>query len=204
MAVRRVRRIIRKVDPWTVLKASLIFNAIVGLVFVLGMWVMWSLVLQKGIPEKIVDLFDAVTIELTIDGPLYFRITTLLAGIGVIGMTAFMTLGAVIYNLISDLVGGVEVTVLEESYNVAQQQQQQQAAPRRTFSWKPRDLSVDPGDCSVPTISNACRPSGVVPSVDTVSVDAAKPSAGTTTTGGSKRPDAPVGRLRALSATVPE
>lgn len=134
MAVRRVRRIVRKIDPWTVLKASLIFNAIVGLVFVLGMWVMWSLVLQKGIPEKIVDLFDAVTIELTIDGPLYFRIVTLLAGIGVIGMTAFMTLGAVIYNLISDLVGGVEVTVLEETYNVAQ------PAPsptRRTFSWKP-------------------------------------------------------------------
>ncbi|MDJ0496587.1 MAG: DUF3566 domain-containing protein [Acidimicrobiia bacterium] len=134
MAVRRVRRIIRKVDPWTVLKASLIFNAIVGLVFVLGMWVMWSLVIQKGIPEKVVDLFDAVTIELTIDGPLYFRIVTLLAGIGVIGMTAFMTLGAVIYNLISDLVGGVEVTVLEETYNVAQPQQ---SATRRTFSWKP-------------------------------------------------------------------
>ena len=135
MAVRRVRRIVRKIDPWTVLKASLIFNAIVGMVFVLGMWVMWSLVLQKGIPEKIVDLFDAVTIELTIDGPLYFRIVTLLAGIGVIGMTAFMTLGAVIYNLISDLVGGVEITVLEETYNVAQPQQQ--ASTRRTFSWKP-------------------------------------------------------------------
>ena len=134
MAVRRVRRIIRKVDPWTVLKASLIFNAIVGLVFVLGMWVMWSLVIQKGIPEQIVELFDAVTIEVTIDGPLYFRIVTLLGGIGVIGMTAFMTLGAVIYNLISDLVGGVEITVLEETYNVAQPQQ---AATRRTFSWKP-------------------------------------------------------------------
>jgi hypothetical protein len=49
-------------------------------------------------------------------------------------MTAFMTLGAVIYNLISDLVGGVEVTVLEETYSVSQPQQ---SATRRTFSWKP-------------------------------------------------------------------
>ncbi len=121
MAVRRVRRIIRKVDPWTVLKASFVFNAIVGLVFVLGMWVMWSLVLQKGIPEKIVNLFEAVTITLTIDGQLYFRITVILAIIGVIGMTAFMTLAAVIYNLISDLVGGIEVAVLEESYGTGQQ-----------------------------------------------------------------------------------
>ncbi|MDX2342496.1 MAG: DUF3566 domain-containing protein [Acidimicrobiia bacterium] len=134
MAVRRVRRIIRKIDPWTVLKASFVFNAVMGLVFVLGMWVMWSLVLQKGIPEKIVDLFDAVTIELTIDGPLYFRIVVLLAIIGVIGTTAFMTLGAVVYNLISDLVGGIEVAVLEESYNVAQPQQ---AARPRTSAWRP-------------------------------------------------------------------
>jgi Transmembrane domain of unknown function (DUF3566) len=134
MAVRRVRRIIRKVDPWTVLKASFVFNAIMGLVFVLGTWVMWSLVLQKGIPDKIVDLFDAVTIELTIDGPLYFRIVVLLAIIGVIGMTAFMTLGAVVYNLISDLVGGVEITVLEETYNVTQGQ----PAPQRQRSvWRP-------------------------------------------------------------------
>jgi len=134
MAVRRVRRIIRKVDPWTVLKASFVFNAVMGLVFVLGTWVMWSLVIQKGIPEKIIDLFNAVTIELTIDGELYFRIVLLLAVIGVIGMTAFMTLGAVIYNLLSDLVGGVEVTVLEETYNVAQPQQ---AQPQRTFRWRP-------------------------------------------------------------------
>ena len=49
-------------------------------------------------------------------------------------MTAFMTLGAVIYNLISDLVGGVEVTVLEETYNVTQPQQ---PTRQRTFGWRP-------------------------------------------------------------------
>ena len=133
MAVRRVRRIIRKVDPWTVLKAAFVFNAIVSLVFVLGMWVMWSLVLQKGIPEKIVNLFEAVTITVTIDGPLYFRIVVILAIIGAIGMTAFMTMAAVIYNLISDLVGGVEVTVLEETYNVAGQPVPQ----ARRSVWRP-------------------------------------------------------------------
>jgi len=133
MAVRRVRRIVRKVDPWTVLKASLVFNAIVGLVFVLGMWVMWSLVLQKGIPDKIVSLFESVTITLTIDGPLYFRITVIMAIIGVIGATAFMTLGAVVYNLISDLVGGIEIAVLEESYGNGQGQP---AQPRRSV-WRP-------------------------------------------------------------------
>jgi len=133
MAVRRVRRIIRKVDPWTVLKAAFVFNAIMALVFVLGMWVMWSLVLQKGIPDKIVDLFEAVTITLTIDGKLYFHIVVLLAVVGAIGMTAFMTLGAVIYNLISDLVGGIEVTVLEETYVTPGQA----APPQQRSVWRP-------------------------------------------------------------------
>jgi hypothetical protein len=39
----------------------------------------------------------------------------LLAVVGTIMMTGFFTLGAVVYNLISDLVGGVEVVVLEET-----------------------------------------------------------------------------------------
>jgi len=39
----------------------------------------------------------------------------LLAIIGTILLTGFFTLAAVIYNLISDLVGGIEVVVLEET-----------------------------------------------------------------------------------------
>lgn len=119
MAVRRVRRIIRRIDPWTVLKVSLVFNAIAALIFVLGTWVMWSLALRRGIPERVVDIFESLTLTITIEGELYFRIVVLLAIVGAILATAFMTLGAVLYNLIADLVGGVEVAVLEETYRPA-------------------------------------------------------------------------------------
>ena len=54
MAVRRVRRILRRIDPWTVLKVSLVFNAIAALTFVLGTWVTWSLVLRRGIPDRVI------------------------------------------------------------------------------------------------------------------------------------------------------
>ena len=119
MAVRRVRRIIRRIDPWTVLKVSLVFNAIAALIFILGTWVTWSLALRRGIPDRIVDIFESLTLTITIEGELYFRIVVLLAIIGAILMTAFMTLGAVLYNLIADLVGGVEIAVLEETYRPA-------------------------------------------------------------------------------------
>ena len=116
MAVRRVRRILRRIDPWTVLKVSLVFNGIVALIFVLGTWVMWSLALRRGIPDRIVDVFESLTLTISVEGELYFRIVVLLAIIGAILMTGFMTLGAVLYNLIADLVGGVEIAVLEETY----------------------------------------------------------------------------------------
>jgi hypothetical protein len=114
MAVRRVRRIIRKIDPWTVLKVALVLNSVWALIWTLGVWVAWSIAVQRGIPEAFVDVFDRLTIAVTPDGQLYFRVVVMLAIVGMIVLTALMTLGAVLYNLISDVVGGIEVIVLEE------------------------------------------------------------------------------------------
>lgn len=118
MAVRRVRRVIRKIDPWTVLKVSLLLNAIGALVFVLGVWVSWSLAVQRGIPEKAVEFFDNFSLVFTPNGELYFRAVVFAAIVLYATMTGLMTLGAVLYNLISDVVGGVELIVLEETYVV--------------------------------------------------------------------------------------
>lgn len=118
MAVRRVRRVVRRIDPWTVLKVSFVFNVIAALAFVLGTWVMWSIVVQRGIPQQIADLADNLTVTFTPDGELYFRIVVLLAVVWVVSATALLTLGAVLYNLISDVVGGLEFVVLEETYNL--------------------------------------------------------------------------------------
>jgi len=117
MAVRRVRRVIRKFDPWTVLKVSLIFNVIASMIFVLGTWVTWSIAVQRGIPERITDLLASLTIVFTPDGELYFRVIVLLAIIWAIMATGVFTLAAILYNLISDIVGGIEVVVLEETFS---------------------------------------------------------------------------------------
>jgi len=117
MPVQRVRRVVRKIDPWTVLKVSLVFNAVMALVTVLGTVVFWSVFVNAGIPERINELAVTIGIEngIALDGPVYFRIVVLLAITGTILMTGLFTLAAVVYNLISDLVGGVELVMLEES-----------------------------------------------------------------------------------------
>ena len=116
MAVRRVRRIIRKIDPWTVLKVALVINAAIGLAWTLGVWVAWSIAIQRGIPDAFADLVGRLTIAFTPDGELYFRVILMSAVIWVIGTTALMTLMAVLYNLVSDIVGGVELIMLEETH----------------------------------------------------------------------------------------
>ncbi len=114
MSVRRVRRIIRKFDPWTVLKVALVLNIVGAMIWVLGVWVAWSIAVQRGIPESFVELFARLTIVVTPDGGLYFRVIVMLAIVWAIMSTAAMTLAAVLYNLISDVVGGIEMIMLEE------------------------------------------------------------------------------------------
>jgi hypothetical protein len=139
--VRRVRRIIRKIDPWTVLKVSLVFNALLGLAFVLGSVVFWSVFVNAGIPEKISELAEALTLSFNPDGPTYFRIVLLLGVIWTVLATGFATLAALLYNLISDIVGGIEVVVLEETLAAPAQQVQQRRQRRRLI---PRRQSVPP------------------------------------------------------------
>jgi hypothetical protein len=115
MTVRRVRRIIRKIDPWTVLKVTLVLNTVAGLVWTLGVWIAWSIAVRRGIPDAFVDLFGRLTIVVTPDGGLYFRVVVMVAIVWVMTATAAMTLGAALYNLISDVVGGVEIIMLEET-----------------------------------------------------------------------------------------
>jgi hypothetical protein len=117
----------------------LVFNAIAALVFVLGLWVTWSLLLQKGVPGAITDLFDQVKITFVIEGETWGRVVVFLAIVWTIVATAAMTLGAVLYNLIADLVGGVELTVLEETHS----QPAQGATPVRPAR-KPRTFRRAP------------------------------------------------------------
>lgn len=117
MPVRRVRRVVRKIDPWTVFKVTLIFNAIAALIFGMGVWVMWEILDQRGIPQSISEIFSAVDLVYTPDGDLYMTIVRYLAIMWTVLATASMTLGAIVYNLISDIVGGIELTVLEETYD---------------------------------------------------------------------------------------
>ena len=121
MAVRRVRRVLRKIDPWTVLKVSIIFNVIIVMAISVGIAIAWSLLRNSGIPDSIVDSVNELAIfeeDISLDGPSYFRVMVFFSIVSTILLTGLATLSAVFYNLISDVVGGVEFVVLEEVLEV--------------------------------------------------------------------------------------
>ena len=121
--VRRVRRIIRKIDPWTVLKTSFALYAVMGLALVLGAVIFWSFVTAAGYPDFIEDTLGSIGLRDATAGPLVpdndymFRLAAFLGVAWTVMMTGLTTLAAVMYNLISDVVGGLEVVVLEETFN---------------------------------------------------------------------------------------
>lgn len=120
--VRRVRRIIRKIDPWTALKVSAVTWAVLALALVLGIVIFWSILERAGIPDRLTDFMIEIT--LIDEGTRPFANTEQFLRFAIFGsvvwwimMTGMTVAGAVVYNLVSDVVGGLEVVVLEETLN---------------------------------------------------------------------------------------
>ena len=116
---RRVRRILRKFDPWTVLKTSLVLSAMAALGLVLLAVVFWAVVSRLGLAEALDSAARRVALiapeeSLFKTGDEYLRGMVMLAGAWMMGVTALATVGAVLYNLVAELAGGIEFTVFEE------------------------------------------------------------------------------------------
>ena len=120
--VRRVRRLIRHIEPWSVLKVGLIFYLCVWGLLVIAVRTLWRTAESGGTIERvesfIEDLFALESFEF--DTGQIFRIFTLGGLVLVVGGTALTVFLVVLFNLISDLTGGVRFTMVEEETAVRQ------------------------------------------------------------------------------------
>lgn len=113
---RRVRRVIRRVDPWTVLRFSALFYLCMLVVSLVAGLLLWAAASTTGVIDNVERFFkELFALEsFSINGGLIFR-STLMGGLVVVLLgTGANVLMAVLYNLTSDVVGGIEVSVLEE------------------------------------------------------------------------------------------
>jgi hypothetical protein len=118
--VRRVRRIIRKIDAWTVFKVSAVIWAVAALAMVLGLVMFWAVLSAAEIPDRITTFL--IDITLLSEGSDPFGDNDSFLRLAIFGSIALSVLGcgvttllAVMYNLVADVVGGIEIVVLEET-----------------------------------------------------------------------------------------
>jgi hypothetical protein len=113
---RKVRRVLRHVDPWSVLRLSLLFYLCLFLIFMVAGVILWNIAAHAGTITRIENFFkDSGTFEnWSFKGDVMFRASAIGGLVMVLTLTGLNVLAAVLFNLISDLVGGIRVTVLEE------------------------------------------------------------------------------------------
>ena len=118
---RKVRLTVARVDPWSVLKLSFLLSVALGIVLVTASVVLWSVLDAMGV-------FTAINNELRGIGSAQSKfdinqwvglgrvvsLTTVIAVVNVLIIMALSTLGALLYNLASSLVGGLHVTLSDD------------------------------------------------------------------------------------------
>lgn len=112
---RTSRVMVRRVDPWSVLKLSLLFYLCVCLVLLVAGCILWAGASAAGVVENVegfasdigFDDFRFVAADI-------LRASTIGGLVLVVSGTLANTLLAVLFNLMGDLVGGLKVTLAED------------------------------------------------------------------------------------------
>lgn len=105
---------VRRVDPWSVLKLSLVFYFFLLLVGMLGLALLWGLVAQLGVVDQGLAFLETLNFEVELNMGNIARALFLVGVLQVILLTGVNVFLAFLYNLVSDLIGGLRVTLAEE------------------------------------------------------------------------------------------
>jgi hypothetical protein len=114
--VRRLRRgrlAVRKIDPGAVLKFSLVFYFCMLLIMMLATAIVFGFLKAFGVIANIEKLFRDLDFHVSITGGFILRWFFLIGLAGTIVATAVTVFMAFLYNLIADVVGGIELLVTE-------------------------------------------------------------------------------------------
>ena len=108
-------RVVRHVDTWSVFKVALVFNAFLYAVMLTAGVLLWHVAIATGTIDNVERFFEGFGWEsFQFNGGEIFH-NAWIAGLFVaVGLTGLAVLLATLFNLITDLVGGVRVSVLEE------------------------------------------------------------------------------------------
>jgi hypothetical protein len=113
--VRKVTRTIRDIDTWSVFKVGVVFHAALYVVLLITGVLLWNVGSATGTIDNVEQFLESFGWDsFTFKGAELFQSFAVLGLFGIALGTGLWVLGAIVFNLITELVGGVRVTVLEE------------------------------------------------------------------------------------------
>lgn len=112
--LRKGRLAIRKFDPVTVFRFSIVFQFCTMLIFLLATGLIYGALRAVGVIGSLEDFIgEMITSDFSINGGKILFFGFIGGIIWTIASSIVMTFGAFMYNLISDVVGGIEMIVVE-------------------------------------------------------------------------------------------
>ncbi|WP_324275152.1 DUF3566 domain-containing protein [Blastococcus brunescens] len=117
---RRARLQLRHIDTWSALKISLVLSIAMFFIWMVAVGVLYGVLNALDVFDTLNDLFGQIgsasgtdTGGDVVTPGLIFGGAAIIGAINIVLMTALCTVGTFIYNLCSDLVGGLELTLSE-------------------------------------------------------------------------------------------
>lgn len=116
LRARKVRRLVRHIEPWSVLKVALLFNFCMWVVTMVAGVLLWNAAETAGTIQDVEQFAEEIFAleEFAFQGEEIFNAVALGGLVVAVAATGFAVLVAILLNLISDLTGGIRVTVVEE------------------------------------------------------------------------------------------
>lgn len=116
---RRARLQLRHIDTWSALKISLVLSIALFFIWMVAVGVLYGVLNALGVFDTLNELFgqlgtdgEASAAEVLTPG-IVFGGAAVIGAINIVLLTALCTVGTFIYNMCSDLVGGLELTLSE-------------------------------------------------------------------------------------------
>ena len=112
---RRVRRTVRSIDPWSVLKLSLVVYICLYAAIMATLAALWGLAYSSGTIDNLQSFLEDVGLEhFTFYGNQMFRAAAAIGAVGVMAGTVVTVLATALVNVISEVTGGIRLVVIEE------------------------------------------------------------------------------------------